>query len=98
MLGSLKTTKFKDIFNLSSRWPLWARHLLLGLLVGVEEWWINKKVVQTVDDAIREVEPYLPPSGVTPPVYSESGSGFFDEMRLTAPWKAQEDPSDSPQV
>jgi len=51
-----------------------------------------------VDDAIREVEPYLPPSGVTPPVYSESGSGFFDEMRLTAPWKAQEDPSDSPQV
>jgi hypothetical protein len=71
---------------------------LLGLLVGVEEWWINKKVVQTVDDAIREVEPYLPSSGVTPPVYSESGSGFFDEMRLTAPWKAQEDPSDSPQV
>jgi hypothetical protein len=67
-------------------------------LVGVEEWWINKKVVQTVDDAIREVEPYLPSSGVTPPVYSESGNGFFDEMRLTAPWKAQEDPSDSPQV
>lgn len=98
MLGSLKTTKFKDIFNLSSGWPLWARHLLLGLLVAVEEWWINKKVVQTVDDAIREVEPYLPPSGVTPPVYSESGSGFFDEMRLTAPWKALEDPSDSPQV
>ena len=98
MLGSLKTTTFKDIFNLSSGWPLWSRHLLLGLLVGVEEWWINKKVVQTVDDAIREVEPYLPPSGVTPPVYSESGSDFFDEMRLTAPWKAQEDPSDSPQV
>jgi hypothetical protein len=98
MLGSLKTTTFKDIFNLSNGWPLWARHLLLGLLVAVEEWWINKKVVQTVDDAIREVEPYLPPSGVTPPMYSESGSGFFDEMRLTAPWKAQEDPSDSPQV
>lgn len=98
MLGSLKTTTFKDIFNLSTGWPVWLRHLLLGLLVGVEEWWINKKVVQTVDDAIREVEPYLPPSGVVPPVYSESGSGFFDEMRLTAPWKAQEDPSDSPQV
>jgi hypothetical protein len=98
MLGSLKTTTFKDIFNLSSGWLLWARHLLLGLLVAVEEWWINKKVVQTVDDAIREVEPYLPPSKVPDPIYSESGSGFFDEMRLTAPWKAQEDPSDSPQV
>jgi hypothetical protein len=66
MLGLLKTTKFKDIFNLSSRWPLWARHLLLGLLVAVEEWWINKKVVQTVDKAIKEVEPYLP-SGVSTP-------------------------------
>lgn len=98
MLGSLKTTTFKDIFNLSSGWPVWLRHLLLGLLVGVEEWWINKKVVQTVDDAIREVEPYLPPSGVPDPIYSESGDGFFDEMRLTAPWKAQEAPSDSPQV
>lgn len=98
MLGSLKTTTFKDIFNLSTGWPVWLRHLLLGLLVGVEEWWINKKVVQTVDDAIREVEPYLPPSGVPDPIYSESGDGFFDEMRLTAPWKAQEAPSDSPQV
>ena len=98
MQGSLKTTTFKDIFNLSTGWPVWLRHLLLGLLVGVEEWWINKKVVQTVDDAIREVEPYLPPSGVPDPIYSESGDGFFDEMRLTAPWKAQEAPSDSPQV
>lgn len=79
-------------------WPVWLRHLLLGLLVAVEEWWINKKVVQAVDDAIAEVEPYLPPSGVVPPVYSDSGDGFFDEMRLTAPWKALEDPSDSPQV
>ena len=98
MQESLKTTTFKDIYNLSVSWPIWARHLLLGLLVAVEEWWIDKKIVQTVDDAIREVEPYLPPSGVAPPVYSEFGSGFFDEMRLTAPWKAQEDPSDSPQV
>ena len=98
MQESLKTTSFKEIFNLSVSWPVWLRHLLLGLLVAVEEWWINKKVVQAVDDAIAEVEPYLPPSGVVPPVYSDSGDGFFDEMRLTAPWKALEDPSDSPQV
>jgi hypothetical protein len=38
----------------------------------------------------------LPPSGVPDPVYSDTGDGFFDEMRLTAPWKALEDPSDSP--
>ena len=98
MSDSLKTTPFKDIYALSSGWPLWTRHLLLGLLVAVETWWIDQKVAQEVDDAIKKVEPYLPPSGVLPPVYSESGTDFFDEMRLTAPWKAQEDPSDHPQV
>jgi hypothetical protein len=98
MLGSLKTTKFKEIYNLSSGWPVWLRHLLLGLLVAVEEWWIDAKVKDTVDKAIERVEPSLPPSGVPDPIYSESGDGFFDEMRLTAPWKALEDPSDSPQV
>ena len=98
MQESLKTTSFREIYDLSVSWPVWLRHLLLGLLVAVEEWWINKKVVQTVNDAIAEVEPYLPPSGVVPPVYSDSGDGFFDEMWLTAPWKALEDPSDSPQV
>ena len=98
MNESLKTTKFKEIHNLSSGWPLWMRHLLLGLLVAIEEWWIDKKVSQTVTDAITNVESSLPPSGVPDPVYSDSGDGFFDEMRLTAPWKALEDPSDSPQV
>ena len=98
MLGSLKTTKFKEIYNLSSGWPVWLRHLLLGLLVAVEERWIDAKVKDTVDKAIERVEPSLPPSGVPDPIYSECGDGFFDEMRLTAPWKALEDPSDSPQV
>jgi len=94
----LVVQELKTVYNLSSGWPVWARHLLLGLLVAVQELWIEKKVRQTVDDAVVEVEKHLPPSGVTPPVYSESGDGFFDEMRLSAPWKALEDPSDSPQV
>jgi len=98
MFDSLKTTQFKEIYNLSKTWPFWCRHLLLGLLVGIEGWWIDKKVTQEVSDAIKKVEPYLPPSGVPDPVYSDTGDGFFDEMRLTAPWKAQEDPSDHPQV
>lgn len=92
----LKTEPFRHIYGLFAHWPLWARHLLLGALVALETWWIEQKVTQTVDQAIKEVEPLLPVSGVDPPVYSETGSGFFDEMRLTAPWKAQEDPSDSP--
>jgi hypothetical protein len=69
---------------------------LLGLLVAIQEWWIEKKVVAEVDKAIAEVEKHLPPSHVSFPVYSETGSDFFNEMRLSAPWKAQEDSSDSP--
>jgi hypothetical protein len=88
--------ELKQVYTLSRGWPVWARHLLLGLLISIQEWWIDKKVTAEVDAAIEEVEKHLPPSGVTPPVYSETGSDFFDEMRLTAPWKAQEDPSDSP--
>ena len=98
MYESIKTTSFRDVYKLSSKWPLWARHLLLGLLVAIETWWIDKKVTKEVSDAIEKIEPYLPPSGVPDPVYSDTGDGFFDEMRLTAPWKLQEDPSDSPQV
>lgn len=83
---------------MSNRWPLWARHLFLGILVSLEQWWINKKTTKEVSDAIEKIESSLPPSGVPDPVYSDTGDGFFDEMRLTAPWKLQEDPSDSPQV
>ena len=71
---------------------------MLGLLVWIEERWITTYVEETVSEAIKEVEPLLPASGVPNPVYSETGGGFFDEMRLTAPWKAQEGTSDSPQV
>lgn len=98
MLGSLKTTSFKETYALSKPWPKWLRFLFLGLLVWIEERWITIHVEETVDEAIKEVEPHLPPSGVPKPIYSETGGGFYDEMRLTAPWKAREGTSDSPQV
>lgn len=98
MLASLKTTSFKEVYKQTTSWPRWARFLFLGLLVALETWWIEAHVTNTVTDAIKEVEPYLPSSGVLPPVYSETGSDFFDEMRLTAPWKGQDTASDSPQV
>ena len=51
----------------------------------------------THKSAIKEYEKVDPPEVVLPePVYSETGDGFFDEMRLSSPWMAQEDPSDSP--
>jgi hypothetical protein len=98
MTPHLVVPELRSIYAVTSGWPEWARHLILGLLVAVQERWIHKRVVDAVDSAVKDVELSLPPSGVDPPVYSESGDGFFDEMRLTAPWKAREAPSDSPQV
>jgi hypothetical protein len=77
--------------------PEWAAFLLLGLLVWIEQKTIKARIKNEVDEAIKEYEQIDPPTPVvSPPVYSESGSDFFDEMRLTAPWVVQEDPSDPP--
>jgi hypothetical protein len=96
----LNLNEFRILYRgLSRRLPDWAAFLLLGLLVWIEQKTIKARIKNEVDDAIEEYEKIDPPTVVvSPPVYSESGSDFFDEMRLTAPWKAQEDPSDSPQV
>lgn len=81
-------------------WPKWLRFLMLGLLVWLEEKWIETHVTKTVDEAIKEYETLHidPIKDSSDPVYSETGDGFFDEMRLTAPWKGQDTASDSPQV
>jgi hypothetical protein len=95
----LRLNEFRKLYlTLSRGWPAWARFLLLGFLVWVEEKVIDRKVTHAVDEAIKEYETlHSPPEVVIPPpVYSETGTGFFDEMRLTAPWKAQEGPSDPP--
>jgi hypothetical protein len=65
--------------------------------VWIEGKTIKARVKNTIDDAIEEYEKIDPPIPVVAsPVYSESGSDFFDEMRLTAPWVDREPPSNSP--
>ena len=91
--------EFKTLYRVLRRgWPDWAAFLLLGFLVWVEGKTIRARVSNTVDEAISEYETlHSPPEVVVPPpVYSETGSGFFDEMRLTAPWVDRKRPSDSP--
>jgi hypothetical protein len=93
----LKLNEFKTLHRVLSRGlPPWASFLLLGFLVWVEERFIQQRVTNTVDEAIEEYETlHLPKEVViSPPVYSETGSDFFDEMRLTAPWVDREGPSD----
>jgi hypothetical protein len=100
-MGSIVTeqklllNEFKALYKTLKRgWPDWASFLLLGFLVWVEERFIQQRVTRTVDEAIAEYEKIDPPTAsVPPPVYSETGSDFFDEMRLTAPWVDREGPS-----
>jgi hypothetical protein len=94
----LDLNEFRILYRgLSQRLPEWVAFLLLGLLVWIEQKTIKARIKNEVDEAIEEYEKIDPPIAVvSPPVYSESGSDFFDEMRLTAPWVVQEDTSDPP--
>ena len=96
--NNLKLNEFKALHKaLTGNMPKWFSFLVLGFLVWVEEKFIDHRIKTEVDNAIEEYEKVDPPKVVlSEPVYSETGDDFFDEMRLTAPWVAQEDPSDSP--
>jgi len=93
----LNLNEFRILYRgISNRLPEWAAFLLLGLLVWIEGKTIKTRIKNEVDEAIEEYETlHSPPTVVIPPpVYSETGSDFFDEMRLTAPWVDREEPSD----
>jgi len=93
--SKLILNEFKELYRVLKRgMPPWFSFLVFGFLVWVEERFIQQRVTATVDKAIAEYEQVSPPTPVvSPPVYSETGSDFFDEMRLTAPWVDREGPS-----
>jgi hypothetical protein len=81
-MEALKLHVFKDLFtSLRTNIP-WLDHLLIGLLKGLEGWYIGQKVESTVDDAIAVYEASDSVSESLP-IYSETEDG---EMRLTAPY------------
>jgi hypothetical protein len=96
--SQLRLNEFKELHKaLTKGLPPWFSFLVLGFLVWVEEKFINQRIKTEVDGAIKKYEQIDPPKVVIPPpVYSETGTDFFDEMRLSSPWMVQEDPSDSP--
>jgi hypothetical protein len=59
-------------------------HFLFSILWWLEEQLIECRVKVEVDEAIKTWDS-LQPVDDQQPIYSETGSGFFDEMRLTAP-------------
>lgn len=68
----------------------WLDHLILGLLVWLEEKLIDARVKVEVDQAIEEYKKIESPMpDYVTPIYTEKPSDTstsLPEMRLTAPW------------
>ena len=86
----LKLAEFRVLYRTWRRGVPWLDHLLLGLLVWLEEKLIDARVKAEVDEAIegyKKTEPSMP--DCVTPVYTEKPSATstsLPEMRLTAPW------------
>ena len=88
----LKLNEFKALHKALSRGIPWLDHLILGLLVAIERWYIDQRVVTEVNRAIEAYEK-MEVLDVVAPVYSEKPSETstsLPEMRLTAPWYVHE--------
>ena len=87
----LKLQEFRVLYRTWRRGIPWFDHLLLGLLVWLEEKVIDARVKAEVDQAIEDykmIEPSLP--DMVTPIYTETKSPtsqLLPEMRLQAPWR-----------
>lgn len=94
MEQKLKLAEFRVLYWTWRRGVPWLDHLLLGLLVWLEEKLIDARVKAEVDEAIKEYETLhggteIPMPDCVTPVYTERPSATstsLPEMRLTAPW------------
>jgi len=91
----LRLEEFKVLYRHWSTGIVWFDHLLLGLLVWLEERLIDARVKAEVDHAIEEyekIEVSMP--DYVSPIYTErpvETSTSLPEMRLTAPWYSVSD-------
>lgn len=51
-LTKLRLNKFREAYTQTKGLPIWIRHLILGLLLWIEDHYIQAKVTQTIDDAV----------------------------------------------
>jgi hypothetical protein len=89
-VDQLKLNEFKALYKAWKTKIPWVDHLLLGLLVWLEEKLISTRVDNELDTAIEEYEKVEEPlPDCVTPVYTEKLSDTstrLPEMRLTAPW------------
>ena len=87
---TLKLEEFRVLYRTWKRGIPWIDHLILGLLVWLEEKLIDARVKVEVDQAIEEYKKIEPPMpDMVTPIYTEKPSATstsLPEMRLTAPW------------
>jgi hypothetical protein len=89
-VDQLKLNEFKALYKAWRTSIPWVDHLLLGLLVWLEEKLISTRVDNEIDQAIEEYQKLEEPlPDCVTPVYTETSSEAstsLPEMRLTAPW------------
>lgn len=89
-MDQLKLNEFKILYKAWRTSIPWVDHLLLGLLVWLEEKLISTRVDNEIDQAIEEYQKLEEPlPDCVTPVYTETSSEAstrLPEMRLTAPW------------
>ena len=91
MDSKLKLDEFKILYRSFRRGIPWVDHLLLGLLVWLEEIFLDARIQLEVDKALVEYEQIDSPIVSLPdPLYLEVDSPtsqLLPEMRLQAPWR-----------
>ena len=91
MEQELRLNEFKALYETVKTKIPWVDHLLLGLLMWIEEKLLSTRVDNEVSEEIKEYETLhktdLP--DMVSPIYTENPSDTstkLPEMRLTAPW------------
>lgn len=85
MEQKLRLLEFKELYRRLMRGVVWFDHLLLAVLVWLEEQFLDLRIETAVNHALHDYERLESGQNeLLEPTYSESGTGFFDEMRLTS--------------
>ena len=77
----LRLVEFKELYRRFKKDVVWFDHLLLAVLVWLEEYFLDLRVETAVNRALHDYERLESGQNeLLEPTYSESGSGFFDEI------------------
>jgi hypothetical protein len=87
VVKELKLNEFQVLYKTWKTNVIWLDHLLLGLLVWLEQKLIDNRIKTDLDTAIEQYDTLLPPP--PSPVYTETPSKTstrLPEMRITSAW------------